>query len=44
MHVAVSALVSGDDDAVFKALGAEMGRSFEDDRRAVFVMKVIGTP
>lgn len=40
----MSTQVSGEFDAVFAALGAEMRRSFEGDRRAVFVMKVIGTP
>lgn len=40
----MSTQVSGDYDVVFEALGAEMRRSFEGDHRAVFVMKVIGTP
>jgi hypothetical protein len=49
MHVAVvtnsmSTQVSGEFAVVFEALCAEMGRSFAGDRRAVFVMKVIGTP
>lgn len=38
----MSTQVSGEFDAVFAALGAEMRRSFEGDRRAVFVMKVLG--
>jgi uncharacterized protein YqgV (UPF0045/DUF77 family) len=40
----MSTQVSGEFDAVFEALNAEMRRAFEGDRRAVFVMKVIGTP
>jgi uncharacterized protein YqgV (UPF0045/DUF77 family) len=40
----MSTQVSGEFDVVFEALRAEMGRSFAGDRRAVFVMKVIGTP
>ncbi len=40
----MSTQVSGEFDAVFEALNAEMRRTFEGDRRAVFVMKVIGTP
>ena len=40
----MSTQVSGEFDAVFDALRAEIGRSFSDGRRAVFVMKVIGTP
>lgn len=38
----MSTQVSGDIDAVFDALRAEMGRTFAADRRAVFVMKVLG--
>jgi uncharacterized protein YqgV (UPF0045/DUF77 family) len=38
----MSTQVSGDYDAVFAALGAEMRRTLEGDRRAVFVMKVLG--
>jgi uncharacterized protein YqgV (UPF0045/DUF77 family) len=38
----MSTQVSGEFDAVFEALNAEMRRSFEGDRRAVFVMKVLG--
>ncbi len=40
----MSTQVSGNFDAVFEALGAEVRRSFEGASRAVFVMKVIGTP
>jgi uncharacterized protein YqgV (UPF0045/DUF77 family) len=40
----MSTQVSGEFDVVFEALGVEMRRTFEGDRRAVFVMKVIGTP
>ena len=40
----MSTQVSGEFDAVFEALNAEMRRTFAGDRRAVFVMKVIGTP
>ncbi len=38
----MSTQLSGEIDAVFAALRAEIGRSFESDRRAVFVMKVLG--
>lgn len=38
----MSTQVCGEFDTVFEALRAEMGRSFEDNRRAVFVMKVLG--
>jgi uncharacterized protein YqgV (UPF0045/DUF77 family) len=38
----MSTQVSGEFEAVFDALRAEMGCSFEDNRRAVFVMKVLG--
>ena len=38
----MSTQVSGEFEAVFDALRAEMGRSFEHNRRAVFVMKVLG--
>jgi uncharacterized protein YqgV (UPF0045/DUF77 family) len=40
----MSTQVSGEFDVVFEALGAEMGRSFASEHRAVFVMKVIGEP
>jgi uncharacterized protein YqgV (UPF0045/DUF77 family) len=40
----MSTQVSGEFDVVFEALRAEMGRSFAGEHRAVFVMKVIGTP
>lgn len=38
----MSTQVSGDYDTVFEALGAEMRRTLEGDRRAVFVIKVLG--
>jgi uncharacterized protein YqgV (UPF0045/DUF77 family) len=38
----MSTQVSGDFDVVFDALRTEIGRSFRDNRRAVFVMKVLG--
>lgn len=38
----MSTQVSGEFDVVFGALRAEMARSFEANRRAVFVMKVLG--
>lgn len=38
----MSTQVSGEFDAVFDALRFEIGRSFSDSRRAVFVMKVLG--
>jgi len=38
----MSTQVSGEFDAVFDALRAEIGRSLEDRHRAVFVMKVLG--
>ena len=38
----MSTQVSGEFDVVFGALRAEMARSFEAKRRAVFVMKVLG--
>lgn len=38
----MSTQVSGDLDAVFEALRAEMARSFTGGRRSVFVMKVLG--
>jgi len=38
----MSTQVSGEFDAVFDALRAEVRRSFEAGRRAVFVMKVLG--
>lgn len=38
----MSTQVSGDMDAVFEALRAEMARSFSGGRRSVFVMKVLG--
>lgn len=38
----MSTQVSGELDAVFDALRAEIGRSFSDSRRAVFVIKVLG--
>lgn len=38
----MSTQVSGEFDAVFEALRAEMGRSLEANHRAVFVMKVLG--
>jgi uncharacterized protein YqgV (UPF0045/DUF77 family) len=39
---ALSTQVSGDVDAVFAALRAEIGRTFEGPQRAVFVMKMLG--
>ena len=38
----MSTQVSGDYDAVFDALRAELARTFAGPRRAVFVMKVLG--
>ena len=38
----MSTQVSGEYDAVFDALKAEMGRTLAGPRRAVFVMKVLG--
>lgn len=38
----LSTQVSGDIDAVFAALRAEVGRTFEGPDRAVFVMKMLG--
>lgn len=38
----MSTQVSGEYAPVMQALQAEIGRSFEGDRRAVFVMKVLG--
>jgi len=39
---AMSTQVAGDHDAVFAALAAETKTTFAGDRRAVFVMKVLG--
>jgi uncharacterized protein YqgV (UPF0045/DUF77 family) len=39
---ALSTQVAGDVDAVFAALRAEIGRTFEGPDRAVFVMKMLG--
>jgi len=39
---ALSTQVSGEIDAVFAALRAEIGRTFEGETRAVFVMKMLG--
>ncbi len=39
---ALSTQVSGELDAVFEALRAEIGRTFEGPDRAVFVMKMVG--
>ena len=39
---ALSTQVSGDIDAVFAALRAEIGRTFAGEARAVFVMKMLG--
>jgi uncharacterized protein YqgV (UPF0045/DUF77 family) len=39
---ALSTQVAGDIDAVFAALRAEIGRTFEGPDRAVFVMKMLG--
>ena len=38
----LSTQVSGEIDAVFDALRAEIGRTFEGSARAVFVMKMLG--
>ncbi len=38
----MSTQVSGEFDAVFDALRAEIGRSLSGPRRAVFAMKVLG--
>jgi uncharacterized protein YqgV (UPF0045/DUF77 family) len=38
----LSTQVSGELGAVFSALQAEIGRTFEDKARAVFVMKMLG--
>ncbi len=38
----MSTQVSGEYLPVMEALQSEIGRSFEGDRRAVFVMKVLG--
>lgn len=38
----MSTQVSGEFDAVFDALKAEMGRTLAGPRRAVFVVKVLG--
>jgi uncharacterized protein YqgV (UPF0045/DUF77 family) len=45
LHVitnAMSTQVAGEHDAVFAALAAETRTTFADERRAVFVMKVLG--
>jgi uncharacterized protein YqgV (UPF0045/DUF77 family) len=39
---ALSTQVSGDIDAVFGALRAEIGQTFAGPKRAVFVMKMLG--
>lgn len=39
---ALSTQVSGDIDAVFDALRAEIGRTYEGPDRAVFVLKMLG--
>lgn len=39
---ALSTQVAGELDAVFDALRAEIGRTFEGPERAVFVLKVLG--
>jgi uncharacterized protein YqgV (UPF0045/DUF77 family) len=39
---ALSTQVSGEIDAVFAALRAEIGRTYEGPDRAVFVMKMLG--
>ena len=39
---AMSTQVAGEHGAVFAALERETSRTFEADRRAVFVMKVLG--
>jgi len=39
---AMSTQIAGEHDAVFAALAAETAKTFAADRRAVFVLKVLG--
>jgi uncharacterized protein YqgV (UPF0045/DUF77 family) len=39
---AMSTQIAGEHDAVFAALAEETGKTFAADRRAVFVLKVLG--
>jgi hypothetical protein len=41
---AMSTQVAGEHDVVFAALAVETKATFSGDRRAVFVMKVLGGP